>query len=161
MTRPALALVIAATALAGCDAATTRATLETTTFAGISADVARTAEEAFRELPFTRGPVAVLAAEGGELRGYRLFPCRTADMVCLGSTQGPATTLGRSDSHFIAAFPGGPSFFLRPGGGGTLRTAQGDIPLAWNSFVNGVPAWPQPVFPVTPWITQVPPGPAP
>jgi hypothetical protein len=161
MTRPALALVIAASALAGCDAATSRATLDGISLADVSANIGRASEESFRELPFTRGPVAVVAAEGGDLRTYRLYPCGGGTTACFGAPDGPASAIRRSNAHFIVAAPGGRTFFLRPGGGGTLRTPGGDVPLSWNSNINGVPAWPAPVFPVTPWFTQVPPGPAP
>jgi hypothetical protein len=141
MPRPAaVALMFATLALAGCDAATT----QDLTWDSIAADVTRTSEEAFTELPFTRGVIAVVAAEGDEFSSYRLYPCQSGAAVCVNSPRGQASAVQRTDTHFIVQGTGGRTFFLRPGGGGTLRTAQGDVPLAWNSYINGVPVWPQP-----------------
>jgi hypothetical protein len=150
MPRSATALLLATFALGGCDAATTRATLEGLTWDNISTDAAFATEAAAFEVPFTRGVIAIVAAEGGELRTYRLYPCSAASAVCLNSPQGPAAAVQRGRRHYIVAIPGGRTFFLRPGGGGTLRTAQGDGPLAWNAYINGTPAWPGPAFPALP-----------
>jgi hypothetical protein len=145
MPRPAIALVLAALAFAGCDAATTRATVEGLTWDNVSTDTAFKAEEAAFELPFTRGVIAIVATERGELRTYRLYPCLSGGGVCLNSPQGPASAVQRGQRHYIVAGPAGRTFFLRPGGGGTLRTPQGDVPLAWNAYINGIPAWPAPI----------------
>lgn len=140
MPRPAIALVLATVALAGCETATTRATLEALTWDRVSTTTAFATEETFFEIPFTRGVIAIVAAERGELRTYRLYPCQSATAVCLNSPQGPVAGVQRGQRHYIVAIPGGRTFFLQPGGGGTLRTAQGDAPLAWNAYINGVAA---------------------
>jgi hypothetical protein len=142
----AIALMLASLALAGCDAATT----PDLSWNSITADVTRTSEEAFAELPFTRGVIAVVATEDDSFESFRLYPCQSGAAVCLNSPTGPASAVQRTDSHFIVQGVGGRTFFLRPGGGGTLRTAQGDVPLAWNSYINGVPVWPQPRFVAAP-----------
>jgi hypothetical protein len=161
MSRPLPALLLAAFALAGCDMATTEAALNDLTWDRVTADVARASEESFTELPFTRGVIAVVTSEQGQFSSFRLYPCQSGAAVCLNSPQGPASTVQRTNAHYIVQGTGGRTFFLRPGGGGTLRTPQGDTPLAWNAYINGVPAWPEPTFPYTPWITQVAPGPNP
>jgi len=155
-----IAIVVTAT-LAGCDLAATTETLEGVTWDGVVADVSRASEEAFAELPFTRGPISVIWPGTDGLNSARLYPCQSAAAICLNSPHGPASTVERTDRHYILAFGDGRTFFLRPGGDGTLRASRGDIPLAWNAYVNGVPVYPQPGWPYTPWITQVEPGPNP
>lgn len=155
-----LAFAAAAT-LAGCDLATTRSTMEGLTLDSVTADVTRASEEAFAELPFSRGAISVIWPDDNGLSSARLYPCQSGEAVCLNSPQGRASAVERTDSHYILAFGDGRTFFLRPGGSGTLRTAQADIPLAWNAYINGVPVYPQPNWPYTPWITQVEPGPNP
>jgi hypothetical protein len=155
-----LAFAAAAT-LAGCDLATTQAAMQGLTWNTVTADVSRASEEAFAELPFTRGPISVIWPGDDGLRSARLYPCQSSEAICLNSPHGPASAVERTDRHFILAFGDGRTFFLRPGGEGTLRSAQGDIPLAWNAYVNGVPVYPQPDWPYSPWITQVEPGPNP
>ena len=145
MPRTAPAFLFAATVLAGCDAATTRATLESLTWDTVTTETAFATEEATFEIPFTRGVIAIVATERGELRTYRLYPCQSGTGVCLNSPRGPATAVQRGQRHYIVAGPAGRTFFLRPGGGGTLRTPQGDVPLSWNSYINGIPAWPAPI----------------
>lgn len=143
MPRPAFALVLATLALAGCDAATTRASLEGLSWDYVSTNTAFATEEATFEVPFTRGVIAIVAPDGNGLRTYRLYPCQSGRVICLNSPQGPAAAVQRGQRHYIIAIPGGQTFFLRPGGGGTVRTPQGDAPLAWNSYINGVPTSPQ------------------
>jgi hypothetical protein len=157
----ALSVVLAAGVLAGCDMAATQATMESLTWDEVSADVGRASEESTRELPFTRGVIAVVATEDGELSSWQLFPCQSGTGVCGGSPQGRAAEVQRTDRHFIVSGLYGRTFFLRPGGGGTLRNGNVDTPLAWNAYVNGVPVYPQPVWPYTQWITQTEPGPNP
>lgn len=157
----ALSVVIAGSLVAGCDMAGTQPTMEALTWDEIRADVARASEESFAELPFTRGEIAVVATEDGELTSWRLYPCQNGTGVCGGSPQGRAGVVQRTDSHFIVSGLYGRTFFLRPGGGGTLRTGSVDTPLAWNAYVNGVPVHTEPGFPYTPWITQTEPGPNP
>ena len=135
MPRPAIALVLAALALAGCDAATTRATMEGLTWDYLSTNTAFGTEEAAFEVPFTRGVIAIVATERGELRTYRLYPCLSGAGVCLNSPQGPASAVQRGQRHYIVAGPAGRTFFL----------PQGDVPLSWNAYINGIPAWPGPI----------------
>ncbi len=145
MSRTAAACIFAATLLAGCDAATRRATLESLTWNNMATRTTFATEEATYEIPFTRGVIAIVATERGELRTYRLYPCQSGTGVCLNSPQGPSSSVQRGQRHYIVAGPAGRTFFLRPGGGGTLRTPQGDAPLTWNSYINGIPAWPAPI----------------
>jgi hypothetical protein len=149
-----LSLTLAAGLLAGCDMAGTQATMESLTWDEVSTQVTRSSEETFYELPFTRGVISVVATEDGRLRTYRLYPCAGGTAVCAGSPQGRAAQVQRTDTHFIVDGLYGHTFFLRPGGGGTLRTNGVDAPLSWNSYINGVPVWPQPIFPYTPQIRQ-------
>ena len=74
MPRPVLAAAMLV-ALAGCDTAATRATMETLTWNDVTAPVARASEDALREIPFTRGEIVVVAPERDEMRSYHLYPC--------------------------------------------------------------------------------------
>jgi hypothetical protein len=157
----AISVVVASGFLAGCDVAGTQGTGQALAWDEVTADVARASEESLRELPFTRGVIAVVATEDGELSSWQLFSCQNGTGVCAGSPQGQAAQVQRTDRHFIVQGLYGRTFFLRPGGGGTLRNGNVDTPLAWNAYANGVPLYPQPMWPYTPWITQTEPGPNP
>lgn len=125
------------TALAGCD--TMPLSAETMTHDEMTADVARSFDATFSETPFVNGPIAVVTTENGELRSYRLIPCQDGRAICSGLVRGQAAQLQVTADHYIVSgLYGDRTFFLRPGGGGTMRRASGDVPLAWNSFVNGV-----------------------
>jgi hypothetical protein len=115
-------------------------TAESMTYDTMTADVARSFETAFAETPFVNGTIAVVTTENGELRSYRLVPCQDGQSICSGLVRGQAVPLQVTPDHYIVSgLYGDRTFFLRPGGGGTMRRASGDVPLAWNSFVNGVP----------------------
>lgn len=133
-----LSVVLAlTTALSGCD--TLPIAPENMTHDAMTADVARSIESTFEERPFVNGTIAIVASENGELRTYRLVPCQNGTAICQGSDRGRAVQLRVTPDHYIVSgLYGGRTFFLRPGGGGTLRRGNVDMPLAWNAYVNGV-----------------------
>lgn len=143
-----LAAALAATTLAACDPAVTTQTVAQLEWDNLTAKTNRAVEESYFELPFTRGVIAVTFADHGRLGSDRLYPCASGTAVCLNSPRGAAAQVLRTDYHYIVDF-GHRTFFLRPGGGGTLRTHAGDAPLAWNAYINGVPAWPAPAGLIT------------
>jgi hypothetical protein len=125
------------TVVAGCD--TLPMTTETMTYDAMVADVSRSFEANFAEKPFVNGTIAIVARENGELRTYRLVPCQNGAAICMGSNRGPAAQLRVTADHYIVSgLYGNRTFFLRPGGGGTLRRGGIDVPLAWNAYVNGL-----------------------
>lgn len=138
-----LAIALAATSLAACDGALSGDTVAQLEWDNLTAKSNRAFEESFLELPFTRGVIAVTFADHDRLASDRLYPCASGTAVCLNSPRGAAAQVLRTDLHYVLDY-GHRTFFLRPGGGGTLRTPAGDTPLAWNAYINGIPAWPAP-----------------
>jgi len=87
------------------------------------------------EVPFARGAMSVIAAEGGELRTWRLVPCRDGRAVCAWSINGTAGRVEIApDAWRVSGIFGSRTFELWPGGGGAIRYANGvSAPLAWNA----------------------------
>lgn len=139
--RAALALALAA-ALPGCAQvqAVPESALE---WPANESAMLRAFAQSFSETPFEHGAVTVIAAEGGDLRSYRLVPCRGGAAVCAGGLDGPAGRLElRPDYHVVTGLYGGRTFFLSPGGDGTLRLRSGvDVPLAWEATEPPVSDW--------------------
>lgn len=85
--------------------------------------------------PFQEGPVQVLSAQNGQLRGYQLFACRQNSRVCGGSAQGRAGKLYRSaEFDVIKGAYRGVTFYLEPGGRGYLVKHGHRMPLAWDQI---------------------------
>jgi hypothetical protein len=138
-----LALAVAASSIAACDGVITRDQVAQLELADMTAKTNRAIEEGFFELPFTRGVIAVIYESDGQITSDRLYPCASGQSVCLNSPQGEQAQVLRTDVHYVLDY-GDRTFFLRPGGGGTLRDPSGDAPLAWNAYINGIPAWSAP-----------------
>lgn len=90
----------------------------------------RDIDASYRDLPFDRGTVYVVANEHGELHTYSLRPCGGTH-VCGGS--GRVGHVARTLDHFVVtgAYPGR-TFYLSPGGDGYLKWRGEDRDLAWN-----------------------------
>lgn len=129
--RQAVFGLLSLAALAGCaDWPETRAEIETL---DLVAETRRTMQWSWYDNPFTEGPVTVLTAEHGRLRGYTLVPCRGGTRVCAGSSQGRVGTLTRTpDYDVIQGAYAGRTFYLSPGGDGYLVLNGQTLPLAWN-----------------------------
>jgi hypothetical protein len=127
-----------ASVLAGCDVTPTDSA--SFTYDAIVADVSRSIDATFAETPFVNGSVAVVTTENGRLRTYRLVPCQNGTAICSGLHHRAAVQPQVTRDHtIVSGLYGDRTFFLRPGGGGTMRRGGVDFPLAWNSHVNGVP----------------------
>ncbi len=87
-------------------------------------------DEAYRDLPFDRGTVYVVAEEHGDLHTYTLTPCGVG-RVC-GPT-GRAGSVQRTDEFFVVTGAySGRTFYLSPGGDGVLNWRGVNRDLAWN-----------------------------
>ena len=105
----------------------------------LNAEVGRSTEAVFSETPFANGAMSVVVVENGEMRTYRLVPCANGTSVCAGNANGPfARVTTTADHTVVEGVYGNRTFFLRPGGGGTMRRGGVDVPLVWNAYVNGV-----------------------
>ncbi len=125
------------TMLAGCDMAMPDPA--TMTMDALNAEVSRSTEAVFSETPFANGTMSVVVVENGELRTYRLVPCVNGTAICSGNVNGQAGRLTLTPDHYVVqGVYGDRTFFLRPGGGGTMRRGGVDVPLVWNAYVNGV-----------------------
>ncbi len=118
--------------LAGCSGGGA-ITPESLAYANLSAELRRAYAASYLDQPFADGPVSVVAEERGEMKTFILVPCRGGDHVCAGGLHGPAGH--RTDApDFVSVqwIYGGRVFLLEPGGGGVLRHAGRDTPLAWD-----------------------------
>ena len=94
-------------------------------------------DQTFTEAPFARGPLAVVASEGGDLGTYTLVPCRGGATVCSGSAQGPAGQVFRTDEYTVVDGLYGRRFWLGYGGDGYIERQGIYVPLAWDARPNG------------------------
>lgn len=87
------------------------------------------------EVPFERGAMSIIAVEAGELRTYRLVPCRNNAAICAWSPNGPAARVQVSvEGWQVSGIYGGRTFEIWPGGGGAIRyDSGGSTALAWNA----------------------------
>ena len=124
-------------ALAGCDMTMPDPASMTTD--AFNAEVGRSAEAMFSETPFANGAMSVVVVENRQMRTYRLVACANGTAICSGNANGRAGRLTITPDHYVVeGVYGNRTFFLRPGGGGTMRRGGVDLPLVWNAYVNGV-----------------------
>ena len=98
-------------------------------YVALSEDLDTRFQLAYLATPFAEGEVSVVAAERGELRTYRLTPCRQGTRIC-GSHPG---TVSRDGVFTVVsgAYPGR-TFLLAQGGDGALKVHGSAVPLAWE-----------------------------
>lgn len=97
----------------------------------------RQVERDFTEAPFARGPIAVVAADGPEIRTWRLVPCRGGAAVCAWSEGGAAGRVSVTPDWVIVDGLFGRRFWLSYAGDGYAQRDRTLVPLAWNSVVDG------------------------
>ena len=112
-------------------------TEERIAFEPLVLDYRRQVERDFTEAPFARGAMAVVAAEGPEVRTWRLVPCRGGATVCAGSGTGPAGRLTVTPDFYVVDGLYGRRFWLSYAGDGYVQAGRILAPLAWNSLVDG------------------------
>jgi hypothetical protein len=108
-------------------------------------DQQRAFDAAFTEAPLSRGALAVVASENGNLSTYSLVPCQRA-AVCGGSAQGPAGRLFRTPEYTVVDGLYGRRFWLGYGGDGYIERQGTYVPLAWDARPNGQGAGFDPVL---------------
>ena len=91
----------------------------------------------FAERPFAAGPVAVVAAEAGEPRGFVLAPCRGGGAVCAGGEGGPAGALSETPDWLVVTGLYGRTFWLSRGGDAVVARDGRAWRGAWDSRPNG------------------------
>jgi hypothetical protein len=114
----------------------------------------RRLQRTFLERPFSLGPVAVVAAQGRELRQVTLVPCQgghgTVGAVCeAGRPDGAAGALRLSPDWTSVHFRDR-VYWLSPGNDGYLQLGSTLMPLSWAAMIEGTgpgtdPALEQPV----------------
>ena len=108
-------------------------TPETLAFANVVAEADRMVADSFRDIAFTEGRVAVVAAENGRMRTYWLVPCQDGTQICAGGPRGRAVNLTDSpDFRIVSGAYRGRDFYLSPGGDGVLINRDGQHQLAWE-----------------------------
>jgi hypothetical protein len=136
------AAVLALAALGACaemDMAPMTMTAPQMTSDEVAVEVARAFDGAFSEVPFSNGAISVVATERGRISTFLLVPCQSGTGICTASPVGRAGTLTLTPDYYIVQGTyRNRIFFLREGGGGWLRTGNVDVPLAWNSTINGI-----------------------
>jgi hypothetical protein len=107
----------------------------TESFAFLEAEAYRAYGQSFSEYPFANGAMDVIATENGDMRTYRLVPCRGGTAICAGGLHGPAGRLERTRDYWIVTgLFGGRSFYLSPGGDGAIYYGgERATALAWNN----------------------------
>lgn len=114
-------------------------------FDNVVLETNRSFAAAYLQQPFELGPISVIATENARLRTYRLVPCREGWAICAGGPSGQAGQLQVTPDHSMVTALYGRTFFLSPGGDGTLRRGSQDVALAWNADLR---PGPQPLYPV-------------
>ncbi|MCX7302665.1 MAG: hypothetical protein NTX73_20195 [Rhodobacterales bacterium] len=105
----------------------------------VAVEVQRAFDSPYAEIPFSNGAISVVATERGKISTFLLVPCQSGNGICTASPIGRAGSLTVSpDFYIVQGTYRNRTFFLRPGGGGWLRTGNVDVPLAWNSTINGI-----------------------
>lgn len=127
--RTAWAGLAAATVLAGCAAAPGAAPPD---FDTVERGVYRAFSNQFLEVPFSNGPISVIASDHGDLRTYRLVPCQGGTRICAGSAHGPAGRFERTPDYTIVRGLYNRVFWLSPGGDGALVGSGHTVALAWD-----------------------------
>ena len=112
-------------------------TRERIEFQPLVTEYRRQVERDFTEAPFERGAMAVVAAEGPELRTWRLVPCRGGAAVCAGSERGAAGRVTVTPDWVVVDGLHGRRFWLSYAGDGYVQRGRTLVPLAWNSVVDG------------------------
>lgn len=88
----------------------------------------------FTQTPFADGAVTILAPDDGDFRTFTLVPCQDGTHICAGSAHGKAGHLTVTDAGYLVPDAyAGRSFVLLPGGGGSMTTRRGTVPIAWDS----------------------------
>lgn len=132
--------IVCLTALGACDVSAFKNTginfTDITADDGTSFDAAlndfeRSADAAYRDLPFETGVVHVLANEHGDLHTYTLTPCRSSTRICGGT--GRVGQVERTEDFFVVTGAyRDRTFYLSPGGDGYLTWRGINRDLAWN-----------------------------
>jgi hypothetical protein len=87
-------------------------------------------DEAYRDIPFERGQVDVVANEHGDLHTYSLTPCGGAH-IC-GGSGGVGRVTRTPDFFVVTGAYRDRTFYLSPGGDGILTWRGVNRDLAWN-----------------------------
>jgi hypothetical protein len=114
---------------------------ETSTYAFLETEAYRMFAATYSETPFENGGMDIVAIERGDMRTFRLVPCRGGTAICAGGLHGAAGTLTRTPDYWIVSgIYGGRSFYLSPGGDGAIYYGQNRAAaLAWNNIGTGEP----------------------